>query len=300
MEPRWLPLDTVLHKRSSADVAAMLAPLARYARRLHRLNRLTIILSVSAAAVSVALVKPYGAWLGVAGIIFGLTAFARQQRTDMVMAAQTGLIAMGAQPAPEIALSAEATELLAACRAGERRVRFRRGETGEWTELPTALLRSAFAPLLLSVDPHVQALALWSWYGGDRLSVQFETVAAPAQTRNLLAELSALSRDRLDSVLQGAYPDGFLPADDAPREDRLIVCTIQIAHELLSKGRFNKKAELQRRIISRLRTMGVDHHGLRNTRDQVSDSWMGQLLSPTGYGPINRRIAEAMDRIRHQ
>ena len=148
---------------------------------------------------------------------------------------------------PVTTLPDAAQTLLDGIRHGAVRVRFAtdaRPPT-EYLVLPKAEVLGPFAPLLLSPDPEVSRLALWSLFVGDKLTLLFEVVDqnafAPETVAAAIQQGSAprpfnrfilLPADDLDAILELAFPLDVRNSDEK-RYNKLVCCAFRIARELL-------------------------------------------------------------------
>ncbi len=324
----WLPVDTILGREVARATDAALAPLAAEARRLRRVTVWGILVLFGAALWLILGSGMTGGWelagfvgVGAASVAM-LVAFQKRKMWD----GDARWLRLYGRQIPQIDLPEAAGQLLAELRSGRRHARHRRGQSDPFVDLPTPLFRGPFGPLILSSDAHVQGLALWDWYGGDRLSVEIEATPmqddapadlphaatpfkpAPIAGEGLLAtkrraeekpsrfnRLLFLSEAELDAVLRRTYPEAFEvdPDRKVPHRSKLIVRTLQLARTRLAGRHYATVAQLRDEVVRQLRKEGIEHHGLSESADKVSISWMEHALSHRSYPAIEREIEAA-------
>jgi hypothetical protein len=329
--PRWLPVDSTFGPDLARETDAALAPLAAEARRI---KWVTIggaaMLCVS--ALILALASDATGWSVTGGVSIGVAAvaFALGLQKRKIWDGSPGWLRWYRRPIIAPNLPSRSQEILAELRAGTRRARYRRGGASEMVELPFLLLRGPFGPLILSTDPHVQGLALWNWFAGDRLSIQIEEAlpstlqpaeqadtpaaenvvvlekveAAPAQKKPPAKDMQfnallLLPKARLDATLRRTYPQafkaGFQPGDCYHRE-RVIVRTFQLANQLLRKQHYATVTDLRVDVVKKLMDKDIFNYGLGHDGDSASSSWMDKALSRAGYPSIEKEFRLAMER----
>jgi hypothetical protein len=260
---RWLPVDAALGKETLATVDTALAALAAYARRLRFWNHLTIALATATvvAPMSVGAEPPRSLMLaGVAVVLL------RAARTGAIWLGRPGLLTAFARPLPRPALPPTAAELLASLRQSRRRMRIKWSEDRDWSDISTDSIARPFGALLLSSDPDVQALALFSWRLGatPAIEVQHDDVGAktdfPAWADRCLSLSSAALADALRQLLDNL---------DASSPNLLKFDAMMTANALLRSG--------------------IAHHSPKVLIDATCDFLLapdGQplLLNPAAYG----------------
>lgn len=303
MPMRWLPVDAALGDKTANALVPVLADTARSARHLKWWTIGTVTGSVVGALFTAALAANGYPWAGVPLATLPVLAYGRAQQTDLLQSGKAGFWTRGARIPPEPQLPEPAAKLLHDLRQGHRKARIRRGDEGPWLSLYAHQLRGPFGALLLSPHTEQQALALRAWYGGDGLAVEVEVPmeeppvpardAVAAETVSRFNWVLMIERERLDQLLAAVYPLGLLPGDRAPRKDRLIVRTLQIAHECRLSGMFETPGKLRVEVKKRLEAEGIDIFTLTDNSEKPDDSWMEKLLQPAGYGPIDRKLRAA-------
>lgn len=234
---RRVPVDSALGAEASVKLEDVLAPLAARVRRLRVWNQAIIVLALSVAALLAAQVALGQVRVAPAMGALLLLAVARQRRTDMLWEGRTGVFTIGADPIAPVVLPKVAVQVLAELRTGQRKMYWRRGDGAGWTEVFPQQLKGPFGPLLLSHDPAVQALALWSWYGGSRLSVEVEADegAIPPAIGNALPvwvdPSLGLPPEALSSLLAAVLGCIETDASKALKYDAMMT-----ANELLQRG----------------------------------------------------------------
>jgi len=267
---------------------------------------------------------------GTAAVVFGGLFLFRQRK---LWDGDVRWISWYGRPIPDPDLPESSRALLAVLRSGTRRVRHRRGQSDAPQELPFLLLRGPFGPLILSSDPEVQGLALWIRGSGDRRSVEFEAAYAvatdpidrtanraisEAKPASLVPSTSAsdallagrmdsgslssrfnrfllLDHEALEAILRQAFPDHF-HEDSEPRprhRSTVIVRAFLIAQECLERHPYRTVKHLREAVVSRLRAEEIDHYGLSEDEDKVSESWMEKAFAGRGYHAIQRELLAA-------
>ncbi len=329
--PRWLLVDSALGPELARATDAVLAPLAGEARRI---KWVTIggaaLLCVS--ALTLALASDASGWsvAGVCSIAVAAIAFAMGLQKRKIWDGSQAWLRWYSRPIPQPVLPPEAHVIMTELRVGTRRARYRRGDANELVVLPVLVLRGPFGPLILASEPHVQGLALWNWFAGDRLTIEIEeavprTVQAANQADNaakedpIIAEqettapasrsrpkqdtpfnvLVMLAKADLDNKLRRTYPKAFKA--DCQNEvrhhrERIIVRTYQLANELFREEHYATVADLRDDVVARLREEGIWNYGLSGDGDSVSSSWMEKALAKAGYPAIKEELRQAAAR----
>ena len=321
-EKRWLPADTILGAEASAATDIALAPLAILARRIRRATAWGVTAMLAAGSVlAIAASVGAGGWLSALGAVLcislalGLTA----QRLGLA-AGDSRWWRLYAVVPIEAKLPMEAQRLLEDVRDGRRSVRYHRGQAGKAHDLSWGLARGKFGPLILASNPADQALMLRDWYGGDGLAIEFENfdneqekIQAINENYSYCSVNSAPPRHQFnhflyydaatfDLILRNAYPEYFVTREGAnvPHRIKLIVRCLQIARDLLEKGDFVGIADFRDAVLRRLEgddDATLEHHGLRESSDAVSSSWLEKALHSSGYPNIKKRLLLAEERV---
>lgn len=313
----WLPVDTLLGGAVSRSVEDALAPLADQARRIRRIGIWGTSLTAASAFTFIiwSFFAEEPSVLKILGLCSAVAALLLAVQATRLWDGHPRWWRWYGQPPVKASLPEEAVALLAKLQAGKMQVRYRRGQSDVAKELPLAMVRGPFGPLLLSSNADVQALALWDWFGGNRLSVEFcesgavpdgsllspipsaESEAAPPKPGVASVSESRFNRfllmdaDSLERVLRVAFPDGFDP--DPHRRSQLIVRTFFHARSALEQRSYRTVTELREHVIRKLQADDMDHYGLNEESDRVSASWLEKALSPAGYPSIQRQLEAA-------
>lgn len=176
---RWIPVVTALGNEVSADVDAALAALAASAQRLRFWNNLIIALATAAivAPLSLGARVPTAVVLAAVAIVL-----VRAARTGLIWFGKTGVLTLIGQPIPMVDMPPAATELLAELRSSQKRMRIKWSEADGWSDLSTDVICRPFGALLLSSDPDVQVLALFSWRPGATPAIEVQVGHHPLKT----------------------------------------------------------------------------------------------------------------------
>jgi hypothetical protein len=329
----WLPVDTTLGPELARATDAALAPLAREARRIKWVTVSGAAL-LCVSALILAFTSDASGWsvAGVFSIVVAAIAFAIGLQKRKLWDGSPAWLRWYGRPITAPNLPAEANEILTELRAGTRHARYRRGGASERVELPFLLLRGPFGPLVLSTDPHVQGLALWNWFSGDRLGVEIEeaqpntvqphrradvaaiencvsaegedAASAPKSPRKKDKPFNALvllAKADLDDKLRRTYPKAFradCQHDDRHHRARVIVRTYQLANEMFREQHYATVTALRDDVVAMLRKEGIWNYGLSGDSESVSSSWMEKALAKAGYPAIEEelRLAAARDK----
>lgn len=329
--PRWLLVDSALGPELARATDAALAPLAGEARRI---KWVTIggaaLLCVS--ALTLALASDASGWsvTGVFSIVVAAVAFSMGLQKRKLWDGSQAWLRWYSRPIPEPALPPEAHAIMTELRAGTRRARYRRGDASELVVLPVLVLRGPFGPLILASEPHMQGLALWNWFAGDRLTIEIEevvprTVEAANQADNAAREdptiaeketaapapksgpkkdtpfnaLVLLAKADLDAKLRRTYPQAFradFQNHERHHRERIIVRTYQLANELFREEHYATVIDLRDDVVAKLREEGIWNYGLSGDSDSVSSSWMEKALAKAGYPAIEKELRRAAER----
>jgi hypothetical protein len=100
-----------------------------------------------------------------------------------------------------------------------------------------------------------------------------------------------LPTEELEAILRAAYPD--FGTEHETHRSRIIVHTFRIANELVKRGAFDEVTALRNAVIKRLGAIGLDNHGLSESEDSVSSSWMDKALSRAPYKSIDGKLERA-------
>lgn len=327
----WSPVDSTLGPDMARETDAALAPLAAEALRI---KWVTIggagLLCVLALALALASNATRWSTAGGVSVVVASIAFAIGLQKRKIWDGSPGWLRLYSRPITAPVLPAGSQEILADLRAGTRRARYRRGGANEAVELPYLMLRGPFGPLILSTDPHVQGLALWNWFAGDRLGIQIEEAppgalqpaepaeTSAAQTGDILEPVEAahtpkkrptkhmqfnavilLAKVDLDAKLQQTYPRAFeanFQPEDRYHRERIIVRTFQLANELLRRHQYTTVTDLRVDVVRKLREEDIFNYGLGRDGESASSSWMEKALSRAGYPSIEKEFRLAMER----
>ncbi len=324
----WLPVDTTLGPELARATDAALVSLAGEARRIKWVTiGSAVLLSVSSLVLALASDATGWSVAGVFSIVVAAVAFVIGLQKRKLWDGSPAWLHWYYRPITAPSLPAEANEILVELRAGTRHARYRRGGATERVELPFLLLRGPFGPLVLSTDPHVQGLALWNWFAGDRLGIEIEEtlprVSGPANLGVSLEgsdgtapeqivmpsgstpspakdetfnQLVLLDEAKLSIILKRTYPEAFEPECKEQRNydrSRLIVRTYQIARQRQALRRYTTVEDLRNDVVRKLADEGIEFCGLRCDGESVSSSWIDKALSPAGYPSINKELARA-------
>jgi hypothetical protein len=168
---RWVPIVTALGNEVSADVDTALAALAAYAQRLRCWNNLIIALATAAIVAPLSLGVRVPTALVLAAVALVLV---RAARTGLIWFGKPGILTLIGQQMPRADLPPVATELLAELRSSQKRMRIKWSEADSWSDLSTDVICRPFGALLLSSDPDVQLMALFSWRQGATPAIEVQ------------------------------------------------------------------------------------------------------------------------------
>ena len=175
--------------------------------------------------------------------------------------------------------------------------------------LPKVEANGPFAPLLLSSDPEISRLALWSLFVGDKLTLLFE-VAGPQNAESIIGTLAGrrtsatfsfnkfihLPADELDEILALAFPLEIGDTDD--RRYNLLVClSFRIAREQIAAKEYKGMKPLIKDVCDVLnKRERIYDLGLRP--NSKTPRWMEDAFSTRGYDPITNKLVEAAAQIK--
>jgi hypothetical protein len=324
-------VDSALGHELARATDAALVPLAGESRRIKWVTIGGAAL-LCLLALILALASDASGWsvAGVFSIAVASVAFAVGLQKRKLWDGSEAWLRWYGRPILEPVLPTEAHAILTELRAGTRRARYRRGDANELVVLPVLVLRGPFGPLILASEPHVQGLALWNWFAGDRLTIEIEEAvhrlvpaanhANKAATEDLnIAEqetaapapksrpkkdkpfnaLVLLAKADLDDKLRRTYPKAFradCQHDDRHHRARVIVRTYQLANELFREQHYTAATALRDDVVARLRKERIWNYGLSGDSESVSSSWMEKALAKSGYPAIEEELRQAAAR----
>ena len=280
---------------SAADLAktqAELEPLAELAKRLrHRTLVGTGLLSIVAVVAATAgAATGHGLAGGVGGTMFGAGAIAAIARCRTIW---KGALKPVGLDFPASDFPTDAQTLLNDIRRGAVRVRFAMNARPleHYHVLPRAEASGPFAALLLSPDPAVSRLALWSLFAGDKLSVLFEAVGQRKNVTEGYNRFILLSAEELEEILAIAFPTEVSDSYNQ-RYNTLVSHAFRAAQRLLATKSYKGMKPLVSDVCDILkRREGIHEIGLKPGSD--SESWMNAAFSSGGYAAINEKLEQA-------
>jgi hypothetical protein len=304
---RWLPVDTILGVEVSAATDAALAPLAAQARRMRRSAILgTALLLGSAVALAILSAGSGRAAWAVAAVAAATFGGILAYQTQRVWSGDAPRIGQRDRTISVPDLPQASAALLADLRAGVKRARYRRAQSGRDVVLPPQQLRGPFGPLILSSLPEVQSLALRDWFGSDQLSIEIETVVhelpmpgdTPTSATDGKEEAAAnplgldprllLTPAALAHLLDRVYP----PVSRGTREC-LIVDALMLGNELVHSALMPGKVKtLVSRIVAGLKASDGCPVNLRADDGTVAQEqyvFRHRKILASGYGKVGLR-----------
>lgn len=285
-------IELLLSAADLAETQVALEPVAVLAKRLrYRTLAATSCLSIAAVVAATAgAATGHGLAGGVVGTMFGVGAIAAIARCRTIW--KGALKPVGLNFPASVFPTATQT-LLDDVRRGAVRVRFATNARPleHYPVLPRAEANGPFAPLLLSPDPAVSGLALWSLFAGDKLSVLFEAVGQRKNATEGYNRFILLSAEELEEILAIAFPPDVSDAY-GQRYHTLVSHAFRTAQHLLATKSYKGMKPLVSDVCEILkRREGIHEIGLRPGSD--SESWMNAAFSSGGYAAINEKLEQA-------